>query len=80
MIASMNHYCLITMFFINVKAIWICLETITVKAVNDVSLFIKKGETLSVAGEGGCGKSTLARGVMGLYSPNSGEVYYRGIL
>jgi len=49
-----------------------------VKAVNDVSLFIKKGETLSVAGEGGCGKSTLARVVMGLYSPNSGEVYYSG--
>ena len=56
----------------------ICLEKITVKAVNDVSLFIKKGETLSVVGESGCGKSTLARLVMGLYPPNSGEVYYGG--
>jgi len=56
----------------------ICLEKITVKAVNDVSLFIKKGETLSVVGESGCGKSTLARVVMGLYPPNSGEVYYDG--
>ena len=50
----------------------------TVKAVNNVSLFIDKGETLSVVGESGCGKSTLARVVMGLYPPNSGEVLYRG--
>ncbi len=56
----------------------ICLEKITVKAVNDVSLSIKKGETLSVVGESGCGKSTLARVIMGLYPPNSGEVYYGG--
>jgi len=56
----------------------ICLEKITVKAVNDVSLTIKKGETLSVVGESGCGKSTLARVIMGLYPPNSGEVYYAG--
>jgi len=50
----------------------------TVKAVNDVSLEIKKGETLSVVGESGCGKSTLARVVMGLYPPNSGQVLYKG--
>ena len=56
----------------------IYLEKTTVKAVNDVSLFIKKGETLSVVGESGCGKSTLARVVLGLYPPNSGEVYYSG--
>ncbi|MBF0200791.1 MAG: ATP-binding cassette domain-containing protein [Desulfamplus sp.] len=49
----------------------------TVKAVNDVTLSINKGETLSVVGESGCGKSTLARVVMGLYPPNSGEIYYR---
>lgn len=54
------------------------LEKTTVKAVNDVSLFVKKGETLSVVGESGCGKSTLARVILGLYPPNSGEVYYRG--
>ncbi|MBU1341962.1 MAG: ATP-binding cassette domain-containing protein [Proteobacteria bacterium] len=56
----------------------ICLEKVTVKALNDVSLFIKKGETLSVVGESGCGKSTLARVVLGLYPPNSGEIYYDG--
>ncbi|MCF6246107.1 MAG: ATP-binding cassette domain-containing protein [Desulfobacula sp.] len=56
----------------------ICLEKVTVKAVNDVSLFVKKGETLRVVGESGCGKSTLARVVMGLYPLNSGEIYYNG--
>ena len=49
-----------------------------VKAVNDVSFSIKPGETLSVVGESGCGKSTLARTVLGLYPPNSGEIYYSG--
>ncbi len=54
------------------------LEKTTVKAVNDVSLFINRGETLSVVGESGCGKSTLARVIMGLYPPNSGEVRFDG--
>ncbi len=54
------------------------LEKTTVKAVNDVSLFVNKGETLSVVGESGCGKSTLARVIMGLYPPNAGEVLYGG--
>jgi len=53
-------------------------EKTTVKAVNEVSLFVDKGETLSVVGESGCGKSTLARVVMGLHPPNSGEVRYKG--
>lgn len=53
------------------------LEKTTVKAVNNVSLSIKKGETLSVVGESGCGKSTLARVVLGLYAPNSGQVLYK---
>ena len=48
----------------------------TVKAVNDVSFAIKKGETFSVVGESGCGKSTLARAVMGIYPPESGEIHY----
>ncbi|MEH0018363.1 MAG: oligopeptide/dipeptide ABC transporter ATP-binding protein [Desulfobacter sp.] len=52
------------------------LEKTTVKAVNDVSLFVNKGETLSVVGESGCGKSTLARVIMGLHAPNSGEVRF----
>lgn len=49
----------------------------TVKAVNDVSFVIMPQETLGVVGESGCGKSTLARAVLGLYPPNSGEIYYK---
>ena len=49
----------------------------TVKALNDVSLIIMPRETLGVVGESGCGKSTLARAVLGLYPPNSGEIYYQ---
>lgn len=52
------------------------LEKTTVKAVNDVSFVIKKGEILGVVGESGCGKSTIARLIMGLYPPNSGKIYY----
>jgi peptide/nickel transport system ATP-binding protein len=50
----------------------------TVKAVNNVSLDIYPQETLGVVGESGCGKSTLARVVLGLYPPNSGEIYFKG--
>ena len=49
----------------------------TVKALNDVSLTIMPRETLGVVGESGCGKSTLARAVLGLYPPNSGQIYYQ---
>ncbi len=49
-----------------------------VHAVNNVSFDIEEGETLSVVGESGCGKSTLARTVIRLYSPNQGQILYRG--
>ncbi|CAB1055585.1 Oligopeptide ABC transporter, ATP-binding protein OppF (TC 3.A.1.5.1) [Olavius sp. associated proteobacterium Delta 1] len=49
----------------------------TVKALNDVSLSIMPQETIGIVGESGCGKSTLARVVLGLYPPNSGEIYYQ---
>jgi peptide/nickel transport system ATP-binding protein len=53
-------------------------EKTLVRAVNGISIDIRKGETVSVVGESGCGKSTLARTVIGLYPPESGAVYYRG--
>jgi peptide/nickel transport system ATP-binding protein len=53
-------------------------EQTLVKALNNVSLEINKGETFSVVGESGCGKSTLGRTIMGLYPPNGGEIYYKG--
>jgi len=47
-----------------------------VHAVNDVDLDIKRGETVSLVGESGCGKTTLAKTVIGLHNPTSGKVFY----
>lgn len=50
----------------------------TVKAVDDVSFTIYKGETLGMVGESGCGKTTCGRTAMGLYSKTGGEVLFDG--
>lgn len=50
------------------------------KAVDDVNFFIKKGETLGLVGESGCGKTTVARSMLQLYRPTGGEVYFDGQL
>ncbi|PIE00004.1 MAG: ABC transporter ATP-binding protein [Thiothrix nivea] len=49
-----------------------------VHAINGVTLDVQAGEALCIVGESGCGKSTVARNVMGLLKPSSGEVHYRG--
>jgi oligopeptide transport system ATP-binding protein len=47
-----------------------------VKAVDDVSFFIKKGETFGLVGESGCGKTTAGRAILRLHEPTSGEVWF----
>ncbi|WP_300303246.1 ABC transporter ATP-binding protein [Ferrovibrio sp.] len=49
-----------------------------VQAVNGVSFSIGRGETLAIVGESGCGKSTVARSVLGLIEPTGGEVFLEG--
>lgn len=50
----------------------------SLQAVNGVSLQVKKGKTLGIVGESGCGKSTFARTITQLIKPTSGDVIYKG--
>ena len=49
----------------------------TVKAVDDISFDIREGETLSLVGESGCGKSTTARPIIRAYEPTAGEILFK---
>ena len=49
------------------------------RAVDDVSLKVNRGEVLAVVGESGCGKTTLAKMLLGLLEPTAGEIFLEGI-
>ena len=49
------------------------------KAVNNVSFEIKKGEVFGLVGESGCGKTTTGRSIIKLYNITSGSIYYKGV-
>ena len=49
-----------------------------IKAVDDVSFFVRRGETLGLVGESGCGKTTTGRCILQLYHPTAGEIKFDG--
>ncbi len=53
-------------------------RTKPLKAVDDVSFSINKGETLGLVGESGCGKTTVGRTLLHLYKPTGGEIWFKG--
>ncbi|MSQ41338.1 MAG: ATP-binding cassette domain-containing protein [Dehalococcoidia bacterium] len=50
-----------------------------IKAVDDISFTVRRGETLGLVGESGCGKTTTGRAILQLYRPTSGEVLFEGV-
>jgi oligopeptide transport system ATP-binding protein len=66
----------LTKHFPITRGILIQREIGAVQAVDKVSFDIRKGETLGLVGESGCGKSTTGRTILQLYRPTSGKVYY----
>ncbi len=68
----------LTKYFPITEGIVFKKEVATVKAVDGVSLDVRRGETLGIVGESGCGKSTLARVITNLLTPTSGTVRFDG--
>ncbi|HEX3029311.1 MAG TPA: dipeptide ABC transporter ATP-binding protein [Clostridia bacterium] len=60
----------------DVKKGFMGTSELKVKAVDGVSFFINKGETMGLVGESGCGKTTVGRTIIRLYEPTSGQILY----
>jgi len=54
-------------------------KTVQVKAIDDVSFTVNAGETVSIVGESGCGKSTTGRAIMQLDAPTAGQITFNGV-
>lgn len=62
----------------NLRKYFTLKKGLVLKAVDDVSFVIGKGETLGLVGESGCGKTTVGRTILRLYEPDGGEVLFDG--
>src|SRR3954451_23680156 len=51
---------------------------LNIRAVDDVSFSVKRGETFGLVGESGCGKTTLGQTIIRLYQPTEGNIFYNG--
>jgi oligopeptide transport system ATP-binding protein len=61
------------------RLLFIPYQAASVRAVDDISFFVRKGETLGLVGESGCGKSTTGRAILQLHRPTSGHVFFDGV-
>jgi oligopeptide transport system ATP-binding protein len=67
------------MYFPITQGIIVQRQVGTIKAVDGISFFIRRGETLGLVGESGCGKSTTGRAILQLYRPTAGDVWFEGV-
>jgi oligopeptide transport system ATP-binding protein len=67
------------MYFPLTKGTFFTRQRGVIKAVDNITLDIRQGETLGLVGESGCGKSTFGRTIIQLYRPTSGKVYFHDI-
>jgi oligopeptide transport system ATP-binding protein len=67
------------MYFPITEGIIIQRHVADVKAVDGLDFFVRKGETLGLVGESGCGKSTTGRAILQLYRPTAGQVLFDGV-
>ena len=66
------------MYFPVTSGVFFQRKVADIKAVDDVSFFIRRGETLGLVGESGCGKTTTGRCILQLYKPTEGDIIFEG--